>query len=266
MTRLALVLAAGSLLATPGRTETPHRVLSLDQCADQYVLALTPRERIVGLSHRAGDADAYLRAEARDLPRRRASYEAVFAARPDVVVRYWGGDPQLVRALQRRGVRVVTIEQAIDFAGVHANIGRVARSLGNETGGARLASRMQADLRAANGAWRGREALYLTPGGFTSGRNSLIDALMRAAGLRNAAEGDGFQPAPLERLVLSPPSAFVLGFFDMARFTRWDLASHPVLNRLRRGRPSTSLPGKYLHCPAWFVGEGARRLAEAAPR
>ena len=31
--------------------------------------------------------------------------------------------------------------------------------------------------RAAKGAWGEREALYLTPGGLTSGRNSMIEAL-----------------------------------------------------------------------------------------
>jgi iron complex transport system substrate-binding protein len=264
--RLALVFLSAGLLASPAGAARPERVLSLDQCADQYVLALTPRERIVGLSHRAGDADSYLRAHARGLPRRRVSEEAVFAAHPDVVVRYWGGDPRLVRALARRGARVVTIEEARDFDGVRANIARVSAALDNPEEGRRLAARLDADLQAAQGAWGGRRALYLTPGGFTTGPDSLIDALMRAAGMTNAATSAGFQAAPLERLVLAPPAAFVLGFFDMARYTRWDLARHPALERVRRGRTAASLPGKYLHCPAWFVGEGARILAGAAPR
>jgi iron complex transport system substrate-binding protein len=84
--------------------------------------------------------------------------------------------------------------------------------------------------------------------------------------MRNAAEGPGYRPAPLERLVLAPPAAFVLGFFDMARYTAWDLARHPVLERVRRGRTAASLPSKYLGCPAWFQAEGARVLAEAARR
>ena len=242
------------------------RVLSLDQCADQYVLALTPRERIVGVSHRAGDQDAYLRQAAAGLPRSRASYEAVFAARPTVVVRYWGGDAQVVRALERRDVRVVTIDDASDFDGVRANLRRVSAALGEEAAGRRLEARLEADLAAARGAWGGRKALYLTPGGFTSGGGSMVDAILRAAGMTNAAEGPGYRPAPLESLVLSPPAAFVLGFFDMARYTAWDLARHPVLERVRRGRTAASLPGKYLGCPAWFQAEGARVLAGAARR
>ncbi|HEX8570385.1 MAG TPA: ABC transporter substrate-binding protein [Caulobacteraceae bacterium] len=243
----------------------PQRVLSLDQCADQYVLALAPRETVVGLSHRADDRDSHLAAAARRLPQRRTSHEAVFAARPDVVVRYWGGDPPLVRALERRGARVITIEDAQDFTGVRANLRRVAAALGQKPKGQRLEAAMDADLARAAGAWRGRSALYLTPGGFTAGAGSMIDAMLRASGLRNAAAAPGFAPAPLERLVLAPPAAFVLGFFDMARYARWDLAAHPVLQRLRRGRTAASLPGRYLHCPAWFMSEGVARLAERAP-
>lgn len=241
------------------------RVFSLDQCADQYVLALTPRAQIVGLSHRSNDPDAYLRTAARGLPQRRASYEAVFAARPDVVVRYWGGDAALVRALERRGVSVVTITEASDFQGVGENLSLVAGALGREAEGRRLRAEMQARLTRAAGAWRGREALYMTPGAYTAGSGTLVDAILRAAGLRNAVTGPGFRPAPLEQVVLSPPGAFVLGFFDTARFSRWQVARHPALDRARAGRTTASLPGKLLGCPAWFAADAASRLADAAP-
>lgn len=45
-------LAAAMVLVPAGAWAAP-RVMSLDSCADQYVLALAPREAIVGLSHRA---------------------------------------------------------------------------------------------------------------------------------------------------------------------------------------------------------------------
>ena len=58
---LAAVLAVGSPAAAG------PRVYSLDQCADQYVMALAPRGDIVGLSYRADDADSYLRDQARGI-------------------------------------------------------------------------------------------------------------------------------------------------------------------------------------------------------
>ena len=260
--RALLALAIAGSPAAPAAAAP--RVMSLDQCADQYVMALAPRGSIVGVSHRADDADSRLRAQAAGLAKRRATLEAAFAANPDVVVRYWGGDPRLVRALERRGVRVAVIDEASDFTGVRANVVRVAAALGREAEGARLVQRMEADLAEADRAWGGRRALYLTPGGFTAGPGTLVDAVMRAAGLRNAAAGPGYAAAPLEALVLATPPAFVLGFFDTARYARWQIARHPVLMRLRRGRTVASLPAALLGCPAWFASEGARILADAA--
>ena len=72
-----------------GAAQAAPRVLSLDQCADQYVLALSPRVSIVGLSTRANDPDSRLRELARGLPLRRTTLESALAARPDLVVRYW---------------------------------------------------------------------------------------------------------------------------------------------------------------------------------
>jgi iron complex transport system substrate-binding protein len=190
----------------------------------------------------------------------------VFAARPDVVVRYWGGDRRLVRALEARGVKVVTIQEANEFPAVRNNVRQVSAALGQPAEGARLEARMDADLRRASGAWSGQRALYMTPGAFTSGSGTLVDAVLTAAGLANATTAPGFQPAPLERVILSPPGAFVLGFFDTARFTRWQVARHPALERARADRTVASLPAKLLGCPAWFAAEGSRRLAEAAGR
>ena len=94
-------LTAVMALVPAGAWAAP-RVMSLDSCADQYVLALAPREAIVGLSHRAVAPDSYLRDQAAGLPLRRATFESLVSARPQVVVRLWGGDAR--RDGQRRGL------------------------------------------------------------------------------------------------------------------------------------------------------------------
>lgn len=258
------LIAAAALLLFAGEAGASPRVLSLDQCADQFVIALAHRVSIVGVSHRADDPDSWLRARARGLPARRASFEAASAARPDVVVRYWGGDLRLVAALERRGVRVVTIEESQDFAGVRSNVRRVAGALGRTAEGERIVARMDADLAAAKDAWRGREALYLTPGAYTAGTGTLVDAVLRAAGMRNAEVGAGFRPAPLERLMLRPPETVVKGFWDTARFSRWQLGRHGGLARLLKSRTAAELPGATLGCPGPMAADAVRLLAKAA--
>jgi len=260
--RLAALLAGW---AVAGQAVAAPTVMSLDSCADQYVLALSPRAAIVGLSARADNRDSYLRAAAPGLPVRRATTEAVLAVRPDVVVRYWGGDARLEAALQRRGVRVVRINDATDFDTVRANVRDVATALGQQATGEALVAQMDRKLARANGAWGGAPVLYMTPSGFTTGPGSLVDAMLRAAGMTNLATGSTWKPIPLERLVMHPPTAFVLGFFDAfaVAMERWGPGRHAALKARLPGRTVASLPSTILGCPAWFAADGALALARA---
>ncbi|QUD90658.1 ABC transporter substrate-binding protein [Phenylobacterium montanum] len=263
MAALGLIVVS---LSSPARALTP-RVFSLDQCADQYVIALAPRSSIVGVSPRVGDADSYLRARAAGLPRRRATAESVLAALPDLVVRYWGGDARLDAVLAKRRVKVVRIEEAEGFDGVRANLRRVATALGQAPRGEALIARLDAQLKAGRGTWGGRSGFYLTPGGFTAGKGTLIDAMLAGAGLTGAA-APGYAAAPTEKLVLNPPDRMVLGFFDgpAARSAAWGPGRQSVLRKLAAGRTAASLPGSILGCPAWFIGDGVEALAQRAPR
>lgn len=264
--RCLLGAAAAFCLAAPVLAE--GRVVSLDQCADQYVLALAPRGDIVGLSRRADDADAWLRKEAAGLPLRRVSAESVLVARPTLVVRYWGGDSRMDAMLQRRGVKTIRIDEASDFNGVRANIRKVAAALDQPAKGEALIADMDAKLNAAQGRWQGAGALYLTPGGYTAGKGTLIDSMLAAAGLTNLASKPGYTPVPLETLAFKTPAAFVLGFFDALEnaMERWAPGRHRVVQRRLKGRVVASLPGSMLGCPAWFAADGALDIARARPK
>ena len=260
---LASLALASATLAAPA-TAAP-RIVSLDQCADQYVLALAPRAEIVALSKRALDADSHERDRAAGLPEQRANLEAALAVRPTIAVRYWTADPRLPQALQRFGVKVVQIDEASDFPGVRADVRKVAAALSEPAAGEALVARMDAQLAAAHGAWGGARALYLTPYGFTSGPDTLVAAMMSAAGLAPLATVPGYAPVSLEALVLNPPAALVLGFFrDLAGGRQhWTIAGNGYLQGLVRQRAIASLPGRVLGCPAWFAAEGSLALAKA---
>jgi len=260
-------LALATALACAGQAIAAPRVLSLDQCADQYVLALAPRDEIVGLSKRALNEDSYERDRAAGLPERRATLESALGAQPTVAVVYWTEDARLPQALRRRGVAVVQIDEANDFPGTRANIRKVAAALGEPAAGEALVGRMDAELRQSHGAWGGARALYLTPYSFTSGANTLVGAMMAAAGLTTAATAPGYSPATLESLVLNPPSALVLGFFQdlAAGRKRWTIAGDGYLKRLVAQRAIASLPGRMLGCPSWSAAAGSLTLAQARP-
>lgn len=264
---LALTLAlALTLVGDPAHAvdARPLRVMSLDQCGDQYALALAPGAELA-LSPRADDPDSWLREGARGRARVRPTLEAAIAFRPDVVVRYWGGDARLLARLKARGVRVVTIADAADFAGVRDNIRSAAQALGAPARGAALIARMDARLRDAAPApgTPGRPALYLTAGGFTAGAGTLVDAILTAAGLVNLVRAPGFAPVSVERVVLWRPARFVLGFFDQSRADWRGPGRHPAVRAAARDRILARLPAASLTCPAWFAADAAALLKAA---
>jgi iron complex transport system substrate-binding protein len=264
--RLAAIAAGGLLITACGAAEArPVRVMSLDQCADQYVLALRPDAELA-LSPRADDPDAWLRDAARGRARVRPTLEAAVAFQPDVVVRYWGGEPRLLARLKARGTSTAMIADATDFDGIRSNIREVAKTLHAEARGEALIGRMDARLarageRAAPRTADRPTALYLTPGGFTAGRETLIDAIFRAAGFRNAESKPYFSPVSVERIALFPPVRFVLGFFDQPRGDWRGPGRHPVVRKAAEGRVAARLPAAALTCPAWFAADAAAILA-----
>ncbi len=256
-----LLAGCGSSLNEPeGDT---LRILSLDQCADQYVLALGEGHDLA-LSPRADDPDSWLRAEATGHRMLRPTLESVVAYAPDVVVRYWGGDARLLAELERQGVTVVTIADAADFTSVEQSIAEVAQALDRGAEGQALIGTMRATLNDAappDGA-RPRTALYLTAGGFTSGSGTLIDASLKAAGLENAAGHPGFGAVRVERLAMDPPERFALGFYDQTRADRRGPGRHPLVRDMVQRRSHASLPAAMLTCPAWFMAEAVPVLAD----
>jgi iron complex transport system substrate-binding protein len=265
--RAAILALLGLAWTAAQPAQASPRIVSLDQCADQYVLALAPRAEIAGVSKRALNGDSYLRDRAVGLPQLRPTLESVLGARADIAVTYWGADPRLADALHRRGVAVVQIDEATDFPGVRADVRKVAAALGQPAAGAALIAHMDAQLARSHGAWGGARALYLTPGGFTAGQGTLIGAMLAAAGLVPANSSPGYGPVTLEQLVWNPPTALVLGFFrDLAGGRdHWNIAGDGYLRGLVRRRAIASLPGSELGCPAWFAADGAAALAAARP-
>lgn len=260
---LALALTTAGAPAVAAETR-PLRVMSLDQCGDQYALALAPGAALA-LSPRADDPDSWMREAAAGHRRVRPTLEAAVGFRPDVVVRYWGGDARLLARLEASGVRVVTLADATDFEGVRGNIRAAALALDAPARGDALIARMDARLRQAapaTGAPK-RSALYLTAGGFTAGPGTLADAILGAAGLANLVRAPGFAPVSVERIVLWRPARFVLGFFDQSRGDWRGPGRHPVVRRAAKGRVVARLPAASLTCPAWFAADAASMLKAA---
>lgn len=243
----------------------PVRVVSLDYCADQYVLKLLPRARILAVSPDAGAPFSYMRAAAHGVPQVRARAEDVLLLKPDLVVRSYGGGAEAERLFAHAGVPVLQLGYAGDLEGVRRVLLETAAGLGVPRRGAALAADMDARLARLQAREGGATALYMTPGGVTTGPGTLVDAMLRAAGLRNFQREAGWRPLPLERLAYARPDVVAAADFA-GGFTapdRWSAARHPLARAQLAERPVVPLPGAWTACGGWFILDAVEALAGA---
>lgn len=239
----------------------PLRVVSLDYCADQYVLELLPRERILAVSSEAAKPFSYKRASAAGLRQIPSRAEDVLVLRPDLVVRSYGGGPDAARFLAQAGVPVLQIGYAGDLPAVRRTLLEVAEGLGERAQGEALARSMDARLAQLRRNRQAGRALYMIQAGVTTGPGSLVHEMMAAAGLENFQTEEGWRPLPLERLAYERPDLVALAVFGTGYQDGWTAARHPVARAQLEERPVVPLEGAWTACGGWFVLDAVEALA-----
>jgi iron complex transport system substrate-binding protein len=261
MLALAGIVQAGATSAS--MQASAPRILSLDLCADQYVLALVPPDQIVAVSTEAGKDFSYFRERAKAHRVVRPRLEAVLAARPDLVVRSYGGGRDLAEALERLGVPVIQLGWINGLDGIGPELTRVANALGETENGQALRADFETRLAGLRARSSGPRALYTTPGGVTTGPGTLIHAMMEASGLTNAATRTGWHDLPLEAVLTKPPDRFVTAFDDSQTHMihHWSAMRHGRLHALMAATDRRSLDGALTACGAWYAIEAMEAMA-----
>ena len=263
---IGLALVCGSL---PAAAEPPRRIVSLNLCADQILIDLVPPDRILALSHLAADPKVSAIADrVAGIQLTRGEAETVLRLDPDLVIAGEFSTPATVSLLERMGRRVEKVPLASDIAGVRSLVLHLAKLVGEEARGATLVTEFDRRLTAAAPTGpqpRRPTALVYQVNGLASGRTSLADAVMRAAGFDNLAArtrlGPGGQVA-LETLVASPPDLLVLtGPIDEYRTAVAANLRHPALRWLMTSRPSLILPWRQWLCGTPHLATAVEMLA-----
>lgn len=263
-----LVCALALVCASPAWAE-PRRIVSLDYCADQFVLALADRDQIAALSRGSRRDDSYFRDRARGIPQTRGTLEEVLALRPDLIVRNWGGPWDAEAVYARFGVPVLQVGDTPNFDEARADLIDAARTIGNAARGEALARDLDQRLaRLAAASIVERPVMYMSAGGAVAGSGTMMDAAIRAAGGRNLHTEAGWSVLPLERLIETPPALIALGFFDHGRtqMNAWAPGRNAVLQRALAQAETVRLPLAPIACEAWYSVEAAERLSEALHR
>lgn len=261
-------------LAAPGTergvdpaADPPRRIVSLDYCADQYVLGLADRDRIVALSPDAREPFSYLRDQAAGMPMVRPRIEHVLALDPDLVVRSYGGGPRATIFLEQVGIPVLALGVMQDIDAVRATIRHAAAVFGVPARAKALIADMDARLAAARAAAQSVDAsvLYMSPSGVSAGPGTFVHHLIDAAGFDNFQTQPGWRSIPLERLAYETPDRYAVGLFgpDQSQADAWTPFRHPVATRRIDEGPVTPIDGATVACGGWYLADAVDTLVES---
>ncbi|OYX16706.1 MAG: iron ABC transporter [Sphingomonadales bacterium 32-67-7] len=245
-----------------GTPPAPRRIVSLNLCADQYLLALADRNQIAGLTHNADKPEMSAAADAaRGLRILDQSAEEILALDPDLVIGKSVSRSPVMRALRHRHYRTLDLPPAQSFADIVAQIRSVAAITGHPARGEALIAGMERDLAALPRSGKGRVAAYYQRRGFLTGTGTLIDDQMRRAGLVNLAEKLGKSPLSrlsIEELVAARPDFIIIESATSKVVDQGtEMLHHPAL----RDIPRIALPQAWTVCGGPAYIRAAQSLA-----
>lgn len=245
----------------------PMRVMSLNQCADQIVLALLPPARIASVTWLSRDpltsrmSEAAMKVDANF-----GAAEEVLAEDPDLIVTGVYTTGALKDLLRRLGYPILEVATPESFAAIRDVTRAVADALGERaTAEAWIASMDQALADAAASPSHLRVAAW-DGGGYAPGAGTLYDAILVAAGAVNVATAAGvsaYAEFDAEALIETAPAVLVQGVArrdEPAR--RQDVARHPLERAFYDGRTVT-VPQSLYVCGTPASAEAVTRLHTA---
>ncbi|MCG2841622.1 ABC transporter substrate-binding protein [Sandaracinobacter sp. RS1-74] len=275
---LAALLAAGCggrEPAVPPAVAKPLRVMSMNQCTDQILLALLPPERIASVTWLSRDPGGSLMADAaRRVGVNHGQVEELLAQNPDLVIAGTYTTPALRGMLKRLGYPLIEVDHANSLDDVRRITREIAAAVGEEARGEALIADMDgkfAELARDPGPPIRVVAWDRT--GFAAGEGTLYDVILEAAGARNLARGPqvaGYRRPDMEVLLETQPTLLVQGSNDAkASSLGDDVMRHRLVKRLWGDR-TLFIRQAYYVCGTPMVADAAielrAQLREAAAR
>ncbi|WP_174300243.1 ABC transporter substrate-binding protein [Caulobacter sp. S45] len=265
---IVLASLVGALgCSIPRAVARPVRVMSINGCSDQLVLALADPRTIASVTWLSRDPEgSYMWRAAQHVPVNHGSAEEVVRDHPDLVIAGSYTTPATRALLVKLHYRLLVLQPADSFDDIRRETRTVASALGATERGRALIAHMDATLTrlAADkgpplrvAAWDGA--------GFSAAPGSLYASILKVAGARNVTaqtQGMGGSTPEVEKLIATAPQLLVAGapgFEKPGRQT--DVAHHPLVRRFWSDR-TLVVPLSSYECGTPFSADAALSLRE----
>lgn len=218
LTAMALGLAGGQgavrAAAAPMPAGAPKRIVSINLCSDQLLLAVADRHQIAGITRFATQPAMSAEAgAARGLPMIGQGAEALAAMDPDLVMGMPATGSPMLTAIGPRSIRTLDLDWAASLSDIRAQLREVATAVGHPQRAEVTLAAMDAILDRVGQPGRGRVGAYYQRRGYLTGTETLVDDMLGRVGLVNLARRLGKPPlaaVSLEEMVAARPDFIIM--------------------------------------------------------
>jgi iron complex transport system substrate-binding protein len=263
------------VLALPGSAAPAAnlpRLVSMNVCTDQLLLALADPEQILGLSRFSRDGWQSQAGDLSRYPVLSGGAEDVLLIRPDIVVASAFDKRSTRELLKAKGLRLAELAVPRTLDEARQQIREAGDITGHPDRAAVEIARLDAALARARRAVSERQyrVLPLSRRGWVAGSDSFVGSLLAETGLRSAAGDLGFSFggfASLEAIVnLRPDFIVVSQAGDTAKDDGQAFLLHPALERFYPPEKRIVIPERMTECGGVMLADALDALAAELQR
>ena len=191
----------------------PARVVSINLCTDQLLLQLVDRDRIASVTYLGTDyAISYYANRAIGIQKNHGLAEEILPLKPDLILAGSFTSRPTTSLLKKLGYQVAEFEMADGFETVRQNLKRAGEVLAEENKAARLITAFDKALSRFSPPGHLISAIILQPSAAAAGKVSLLDDILRTAGLTRVSPGHGIMgigSLTLDQIIAAQPELII---------------------------------------------------------
>jgi iron complex transport system substrate-binding protein len=262
---MVLALPASASAATP-------RIISMNICTDQLLLAIADPAQIMGLSRFSRDARQGLTDKARRFPILSGGAEDILMLKPDVVAASAFDKRATREILKANGQNLVEFPIPRTLADVRQQIRQMGDLAGHPERATAEIARLDAAIAGAKQAAAGKHfrMLPLSRRGWVAGKDSFMGAILTEAGLVSAAGELGITFGgfvSMEEIIeLKPDFLVVSDAGDRAEDDGRAFLLHPALERFYPRSKRIVIPERMTECGGVMLADALNALSAELKR
>lgn len=232
--RLILTAVIFALCAAPAAALP--RVMSLNLCADPYLMAFADKAQIVALTPLSRDARLSANAAAAEnFPVSDGQIEAIIELKPDLVIVSSWSDPMRNALIKRLGFELLTLDAAQNYTAARDEIITLGKAIGREAQARAYLQNLDTALAALQKLTHAPKVLPLQRRNLTVGQGHILDDILSRAGAVNL--GRDTSDSPMRRVSLENALAVQADYIlvnetdEMPDSRGMEFITHPALAR-----------------------------------